>query len=109
MKQDGGLRVLFREHLPRAQWSSIETGATAGGVPDSEFCFQHKTRKNRSQGWIEYKFIRQGRTIPFRKAQFAWLDRRPRYGGRCFVALRRKTELSDKRGNDTLYLWEVAR
>jgi hypothetical protein len=39
MKQDGGLRVLFREPLPRTQWSSIETGATAGGVPDSEFGF----------------------------------------------------------------------
>jgi hypothetical protein len=39
-KRHGDLRRIFREHLKEAQWSSIETGATAGGVPDSDYCFE---------------------------------------------------------------------
>jgi hypothetical protein len=40
--------------------------------------------------------------VPLRSAQIAWLNRRARYGERCFVAVRRKTA-SD---HDWLYLME---
>ena len=30
---DGGLRALFRQHLPEVDWQSIETPMTGGGVP----------------------------------------------------------------------------
>lgn len=81
---DGGLRPLFRTHMPSAQWTTIETGSVSGGVPDSEFCFDGAV-----QGWMEYKACRTGWAVRVRPAQVAWLARRARYGGRCWVAVRR--------------------
>ena len=84
---DGHLRRLFRQNLSHAQWTSIESGATAAGIPDSEFCFPGGI-----QGWIEFKKAR-GLTVGLRPEQVAWLMRRSRMGGRCFVAVRRDQEL----------------
>jgi hypothetical protein len=33
MEKDGGLRRLFREKFPEAQWTSIESPLTASGIP----------------------------------------------------------------------------
>jgi hypothetical protein len=83
-KRDGDLRHTFRVHLPQAQWSSIETGATEGGVPDSEYCFPDGT-----QGWIEFKCVRRGWGVVIRPAQVAWISRRVRHGGRVHIAVLR--------------------
>lgn len=80
---DGGLRQLYRQHLKNAQWTAIETGATAGGVPDCEFCFP-----NGAQGWIENKQTKHW-AVKMRPAQIGWLMRRWRMGGRCFIGVRR--------------------
>lgn len=81
-KTDGGLRTLEREHIKKCQWTSIETGASAGGVPDMEFCFPGGI-----QGWIENKKS-AGWAIKFQPAQIGWISRRVRMGGRVFVAVR---------------------
>jgi hypothetical protein len=83
VKRDGDLRSTFRTHLPQAQWSSIETGATAGGVPDSEYCFA-----GGRQGWVEFKNVK-GWRVNLRPAQVAWISRRVRMGGVVFIAARK--------------------
>jgi hypothetical protein len=87
-RRDGDLRHTFRVHLPQAQWSSIETGATEGGVPDSEYCFPDGT-----QGWIEFKCARRGWGVVIRPAQAAWISRRARHGGRVHIAVLREDVL----------------
>lgn len=84
MSSDGGLRQLLREHLVSADWTAVETGATAGGVPDCNFCFPGGV-----EGWVENKKT-SGWTVRFRPAQVGWIARRVRHGGRVFVAVRRK-------------------
>lgn len=84
---DGHLRRLFRQNMPEAQWTPIETGATAAGVPDCEFCFPGGL-----QGWVEFK-ASKSLAVGLRPEQVSWLLRRSRIGGRCFVAVRRDREL----------------
>jgi len=84
---DGHLRRLFRRNLPEAQWTSIETGSTAAGVPDCEYIFP-----GGYQGWVEFKAARKDRVI-IRSEQVGWLLTRSRMGGRCFIAVRRDREL----------------
>ncbi len=93
MKRDGGLRLLFRQNLPQFHWVSIETGATAAGVPDSNYCF------NGTEGWLEFKTT-AGWTVPLRPAQIGWLLRRSRARGRVFVAVRQVRP----NGDDILWL-----
>jgi hypothetical protein len=97
-KRDGDLRSIFRQHLPRAQWTSIETGAVAGGVPDSEYCFP-----DGKQGWIEFKEIKTGWYVKATRswvAQVAWISRRTRLGGVVHVACKRGGDLYLVRGCD---------
>lgn len=83
-KPDGGLRALFHRRLKEGcQWTAIETGLVAAGVPDSEFCFE-----NGRQGWIEFKQARHWR-VTFRPGQVPWIDRRARLGGNVWVAVQR--------------------
>jgi len=84
---DGFLRQRFRQNLREAQWTSIETGATAAGVPDSEFIFP-----GGCQGWIEFKRA-YGSRVRLRPEQVGWLLTRSRMGGRCFVAVRSEEDL----------------
>lgn len=100
-KIDGGLRHAFRVGIPQAQWTSIETGATAAGVPDSEFCFPGGT-----SGWVEFKQI-SGWVVTLRPAQIGWLLRRSRMGGRCFVAVRKDSALYVLPGAQAVELREV--
>lgn len=97
---DGGLRKLFRLHLPEAHWTSIETGGTGLGIPDSEYCFP-----GGRQGWVEFK---QTSAIAVRVApeQVAWAERRVRVGGRVALAVRCKTPASARRTvRDALFLY----
>jgi hypothetical protein len=69
-KRNSDLRRIFREHLPRVQWTSIETGATAAGVPDLEYCFE-----GGAQGWLECKLTR-GRQVSLTPGQVPWIARK---------------------------------
>ena len=82
---------MFHQNLKKAQWTPIETGSTAAGIPDSEFCFP-----NGIQGWVEHKKM----PLVIRDMQVAWIERRVRLGGRVFIAVRRKTELLLFHGRD---------
>lgn len=79
-KIDGGLRPLFKKHLPDFHWTPVESPMT-GGIPDSNWCVDGV------EGWIEYK--RTGsRGVTFRSGQPAWIHRRYRAGGRVWIAIR---------------------
>ena len=93
-KSDGGLRTLFRQKFHSWQWTSIETGISAGGVPDSEFCTPDGV-----QGWIEFKQTKIF-YVNIRPLQVGWLMRRCRYGGNAWIAVRR-THMKD---GDQLWL-----
>jgi hypothetical protein len=80
-KIDGDLPKLLRDHVG-GHWQHIETGSTAGGVPDDNYCVEGV------EGWVESKQT-HGWTVKFRTGQVAWLMRRSTAGGRCFVAIRR--------------------
>lgn len=90
MARDGNLRLLLREYLPEGDWVSVETGATAGGVPDSNYCFP-----GGKEGWVEAK-VTSGWKVTLRPSQVGWLDRRSRRGGRCFVFARRISGSADE-------------
>lgn len=98
MSQDAGIRQLLRKHLPDGDWNSVETGATAGGVPDSNYCFSGGL-----EGWVEGKRTLAWK-VTFRPLQIGWLSRRSRHGGRCFVMVRRLNG-----GLDQCYLFPGAR
>lgn len=85
MSADGGLRALFRQHLTRAagwEWTAMETGGTASGVPDV-FWGHAPTR---TRGWIECKKT-DGWAVEFRPHQLAWLARYGPCGARTHVAV----------------------
>lgn len=91
---DGGLRPLFRKHLPHGFWVSIESGSTAAGIPDSYFCFSY-----RACGWIEFKSVRAN-AVRISPLQVVWHEQHARVGGRSFVAVRRDGELILYSGGD---------
>jgi hypothetical protein len=80
---DGGLRPLFKKHIPEGDWVSVETWSTGRGVPDLNYCI------NGHEGWIELKTT-EGWAVTVRPEQVAWIERRLRAGGRVFLAVRRK-------------------
>lgn len=88
---DGGLRPLFREHLRAGfQWNTIETGTTAGGVPDSEFCSEGVS------SWLEFKQT-TGWAVTLKPEQVAWHTVRHLRGGRSLIAVRRWPEAGVRR------------
>lgn len=98
---------MFRQRMTQGHWTSIETGTTAMGVPDSEVAFPPaQGRGAGTQCWVEFKRIVSGWRVAFRPGQVAWLHRRYRVGGRAFVAARRDTPSTRVRpaGSDTLWL-----
>lgn len=86
---DDGLRPIVRSSIPGAQWTTIETGQTSGGVPDLEFCFPGGT-----SGWVECKATRAW-AIKFRPGQPGWIGRRARLGGLVWIAVRRHIPRSE--------------
>jgi hypothetical protein len=79
---DGGLRKLFRSHLPRADFVGVET-TTTRGLPDVNYCLDGV------EGWIEMKLVR-GLRVAIRPEQVGWIERRLARGGRAFLAARWK-------------------
>ena len=95
---DGGLRSLFRKHLPQVDWQSIETPMTGGGVPDANYCVDG------CDGWIEHKKT-DGWAVEVKTAQVGWIERRIRHGGRVLVAVRRMLPAGPRRGPAVDELW----
>lgn len=92
MSIDGELRPLFRQHLRAGiQWTSIESGGTGGGIPDSEFCAEGGL-----QCWCEFKQT-TGWTVTLSKEQSAWHTVRHLRGGRSLIAVRRWPEAGVRR------------
>lgn len=84
------------------QWTSIETGAVASGVPDAEFCYDGGL-----QGWIEFKAT-SGWAVSFRLGQPSWHRVRALRGGRSFIAIRRRNGGGPRRGTPVDELWLFA-
>lgn len=83
MAADGNLRPIFRDRLRVGfDWTSIETGSTILGVPDSNYCVDG------IEGWVEFKQT-SGWSCTLRPEQVGWHLRRQAHGGRSFVATRR--------------------
>lgn len=100
MKIDNGLRPLFREYLRAGiMWTSIETGATAGGVPDSNYLSDTGI-----EGWIEFKATKKN-SVTFRTDQIGHIRRRVRYGGRMWIAVRYAHSGGPRLGTPTDQLW----
>ncbi len=91
MSVDGGMRPIFRKYLRDAMWTSIESGSTAQGIPDSHFVFPPKD--NSASGWVEMKQS-EGNAVSLRTHQVAWISQYIRYGGRAFIAIRKRREQS---------------
>jgi hypothetical protein len=95
-KTDGGLRALFRKNVP-GHWTAIESGWSAAGVPDAEYCLPPLGPGGvGAQGWIELKAARGGAVV-VRPLQAAWAAARIDAGGRCLLAVRQEL-----RGEDIL-------
>jgi len=100
MKTDGGLRPIFREHLPGVHWTTIETAFTEPGVPDLNGCYRGV------EFWIENKAT-SGWVVSLRTEQIGWLLRRTRVGGRAYIAIRRHCDAGPRRpAADELWLYE---
>ena len=87
---DGGLRPLFRKHVP-GFWTSIESGSTGAGIPDAHVIFP-----NSVCCWVEFKLIKAN-AVTLRPHQTAWILRYCRSGGRAFIIVRQK---------ETLYIFD---
>lgn len=88
---DSGLRVLFRRHVPPpVHWTSVETGGTVCGVPDSNYAAEG------TEGWIEYKRT-AGWTCPLEDYQVVWIAKHVREGGRVLIATRRLVSAGSRR------------
>lgn len=98
---DGGLRPLFRKCLPQFFWTSIETGDTTSGVPDCHYILRGQS------GFIEYKQTNASIIKSLDKFQVAWIHRYARYGGRSWIACRRRHDGGPRRGPPIDELWLV--
>jgi len=98
---DGGLRNIFKKHIPEAHWQPVETWSTGQGVPDTNYCF------GGAEGWIELKQTSSWR-VAVSPEQVAWAERRIRAGGRVLCGVRREALAGPRRGDaqDKLYLYD---
>ena len=92
MAVDGGLRQLFRQNIFNADFISIESGFTERGIPDLEYCL-----KGGTTGWVEMKKTNGDSVNHIKTEQIGWLERRRRYGGRAFMAIRKMVDPGPRR------------
>jgi hypothetical protein len=93
MTTDGGLRQLFRHHLPIWDWQPIETAAISPGVPDLNGCWEGR------EVWVEMKQTR-GWAVKFQPMQPGLITRRVAHGGHVFIAVRHQSI-----GADALHIY----
>ena len=107
MSVDDGLRPLFRKHIARCHWQSVETGGTGRGIPDSNYCLPPLVEGYGGyEGWIEYKATK-GYEVSLRPEQIGWIMQRGRAGGRVWVAVRRRHQGGLRRGLPVDELWLI--
>lgn len=87
---DGGLWPILRDHMPHVHWQRIESGLTAGGIPDLNGCLRGQ------EAWLELKGT-DAWAVAFRPFQISWLERRARAGGRVFLLTRRRCAAGPRR------------
>ena len=95
---DGGLRNLFKSHLPRMHIQPIESWGTGVGLPDFNYCFDGK------EGWVECK-VATANAVTITPGQVSWAERRLRAGGRILLAVRRHASAGPRRGAGYDELW----
>jgi hypothetical protein len=95
---DGDLRPLFRKHLPYFHWTSIESGGTVSGIPDSSYCSRGV------EGFIEFK-VTDGYAVTLNPYQIGWICARVRHGGRVWIGVRRRSEAGPRKGAAVDELW----
>lgn len=83
-------------------WTTVETGMTAGGVPDSNYL-----SRSGVEGWLEYKATDANR-VKLEVEQIGWHLRRARYGGRSWFAIRKRHAGGPRLGDAIDELWMVA-
>lgn len=98
MSIDGGLRALFKKHMPYVDFQPIETGGTGLGIPDTNGCF------NGVECWIEFKQT-EAWNVTVRPGQVGWAERRLRHGGRVYLATRRWHDGGVRKGDSQDELW----
>ena len=96
---DGNLRQLFRAHLKDVFFTSVETGATGRGTPDSYAIYKG------SSCWIEFKQTKAWKTT-LTPEQISWHLRHSRNGGRSFIAVRRQHFLGGNNQYDELWIMD---
>lgn len=102
-KADDGLRLLMRQSLrEKIFWTTIETGMVALGVPDINYLSD-----GGCEGWVECKSTKAN-AIKFRPEQIGWHLRRARYGGRTWIAVRRRHRGGVRKGAEVDELWMAA-
>lgn len=98
---DAGLRSLLHTHLRAGfHWQAVETGLTAAGVPDTNFC------SGGVEGWVECKATREW-AVTLIPEQVGWLTTRARRGGRVFIAVRRVASAGPRKGPAADELWLI--
>jgi hypothetical protein len=81
---DGDLRQLFRSHLPKVFHTSVESGGTGRGIPDSHCAY------NDAAWWVEFKAAKHHKlSHPLSPAQIGWHLRYARTGNTSYIAIRR--------------------
>jgi hypothetical protein len=85
---DGELRSIFRTHLPKVGWTTIETGGVEPGVPDANGCYEG------IEFWVEMKKS-DAWAVEVKPSQVAWHKLRQSKGGRTFFAVRRRNGTDD--------------
>lgn len=106
-RPDDGLPHLFQQHLPLVDWLRLEVSTSARGVPDLNGCQRPQLSSGSgTEVWIECKAT-ETMAVPLRPEQVGWIARRLRFGGRVFVAIRRRHGGGPRRGPavDWLYLY----
>lgn len=101
MSVDDGLRAIFHSRLKaHFAWTAIESGVTGQGTADSNYL-----GRGGIEGWVEHKATRHW-TVDLSEFQAAWLERRVRYGGRAWIAVRRRHSGGPRLGRavDELYM-----
>jgi hypothetical protein len=84
-KADNGLRLIFRQYMREGMfWTTVETGLTAAGVPDSNYL-----ARGGIEGWLELKAC-EANAVKVRAEQIGWHSRRARYGGRSWFGIRKQ-------------------
>lgn len=105
-KPDDGLRAIIRRSIA-AHWTTIETGAVQGGVPDLNGLLPFGVNlRPPVEVWLECKST-DAWAVTFRPLQVGWLTTRVRMGGRAFVAVRRRHGGGPRRGPPSDELWLV--